>query len=64
MSVKWLCNTGTHGRRITHEELLDAYEIYEFCLEEIIEEKSKKIAQLAAKLNEKHNNAKVTGAKE
>jgi hypothetical protein len=63
MSVKWLCNTGSHGRRISHEELLDAYEIYEFCLEEIVEEKSKKIAQLAAKLNAKHSKTKKAAAK-
>lgn len=63
MSVKWLCNTGSHGRRISHDELLDAYEIYEFCLEEIVEEKSKKIAQLAAKLNAKHSKVKKAPAK-
>jgi hypothetical protein len=55
MSIKWLCNTGSHGRRVSHEELLDAYEIFEFCLDEIIEEKSKKIAKLAEKLKAKHS---------
>ena len=63
MSVKWLCNTGSHGRCISHEELLDAYEIFEFCLNEIIEEKSKKIAQLAEKLNAKHSKVKKGGTK-
>jgi Domain of unknown function (DUF4145) len=55
MSIKWLCNTGSHGRVVSHDELLDAYEIFEFCLEEIVEEKSKKIAKLAQKLNAKHD---------
>ena len=58
MSVKWLCNTGSHGRRVTQEELLDAYEILEFCLEEIVEEKSKRIAKLAEKLDARHDKSK------
>ena len=54
MALKWLGNTGSHGSPVNIEDLLDAFEILEHSLEEIIENKSKKIAALATKLAQKH----------
>ena len=55
MALKWLGNTGSHGSKVNVEDLLDAFEILEYALEEIIESKSKKVAQLAAELTKKHS---------
>jgi hypothetical protein len=55
MALKWLGNTGSHGNRTSIDDLLDAYEILEHCLMEVIEMKTQKIAELAAKLNKKHS---------
>lgn len=55
MALKWLGNTGSHGHTINLEDLLDAFEILEHTLAEIIENKSKKIAKLADELTKKHS---------
>jgi len=54
MALKWLTNDGSHGATVHPENLLDAYEVLEHCLEEIIENKSKKIEELAKKISKKH----------
>jgi Domain of unknown function (DUF4145) len=54
MALKWLGNSGSHGSPVNVEDLLDAFEILEHSLDEIIENKSKKIAALAQKLTQKH----------
>jgi hypothetical protein len=55
MAIKWLGNTGSHEGVITKNELLDAFEILEFALTEIIQGDSKRIAALAKKLTETHS---------
>lgn len=55
MALKWLGNAGSHGSSISKTELLDAFEILEFTLSEILQGKSKRIAMLARKLAEKHS---------
>ena len=55
MALKWLGNAGSHGSKVNVDDLLDAFEILEHSLEEIVEKRSKKIANLAAKLTKKHS---------
>jgi Domain of unknown function (DUF4145) len=55
MALKWLGNTGSHGRKVDRDDLLDAFEILEHSLEEIIEKKSKRVAKLAKSLTKKHS---------
>lgn len=55
MALKWLGNTGSHGAKVNVDDLLDAFEILEHSLEEIIEKKSKRIADLANQLTKKHS---------
>ena len=55
MALKWLGNTGSHGSKVNVEDLLDAFEILEHTLSEIIENKSKKIATLAVNLTKKYS---------
>lgn len=54
MAVKWLGNTASHESGISGEMLLDAFEIVQHVLEEIFEERSRRVAKLAHKLTQEH----------
>lgn len=54
MALKWLGNAGSHNREIRKDDLLDAFEIMEHTLLEIIDRRSAKVAALAKKLTKKH----------
>jgi hypothetical protein len=54
MALKWLGNSGAHDGAVSGEDLLDAFEILEHSLAELIEQRSDRIAQLAKKLTRKH----------
>lgn len=54
MALKWAGNSGSHGRSVSIDDLLDGYEILEHALQEIVEERSKRVAALAKKLSKKH----------
>jgi hypothetical protein len=54
MALKWLGNSGSHTGAVKHDDLLDAFEILEHSLGELIDKKSKTVAKLAKKLAKKH----------
>src|ERR1039458_5847352 len=54
MALKWLGNAGSHNGSVSSDELLDAFEILEHSLTELMEKRSERIAQLAKKLTRKH----------
>jgi len=54
MALKWLGNTGSHEANISRDDLLDAFEILEHALGELIDRRSVKVAELANKLTKKH----------
>jgi len=54
MALKWLGNTGTHDDRIEESEILDGFEILEWSLEEIIEQRSHRVSILTKKITKKH----------
>ena len=54
MALKWLGNTGSHEAQISRDDLLDAFEILEHALLELIDRRSAKVAELAKKLTRKH----------
>lgn len=54
MALKWLGNTGSHEGPVEKDDLLDAFEIMEHCLAELIERRSAKVAELAKKLTHRH----------
>ena len=58
MALKWLGNAGSHDSEVSPGELLDALEILEHVLKEIIGGHSKRVAELAKKLTEKHGSRK------
>lgn len=55
LAIKWLGNTAIHeNTAISKHEILDAYEIIEHTLTEIIDQRSARIAQLASRLEQRH----------
>ncbi len=55
LALKWLGNAGSHDSgTVSHKDLLDAFEIIENALAEIIDERSKRVALLADQLTKKH----------
>jgi hypothetical protein len=54
MALKWLGNTGSHDGGVDRNDVLDAFEIIENALLELVEQRSKKMAALAKELAEKH----------
>jgi hypothetical protein len=62
LTLKIVGNVGSHGDvvEITEDDLLDAYEIFEYVLERIYANKSDRIAKLAADLEARLNPPKAT----
>jgi len=54
MALKWLGNTGSHDSIVSEADIIDAFEILEHSLREIIGGHSAKVAALAKKLTKKH----------
>jgi hypothetical protein len=55
MALKWLGNTGSHDGKVMRNDVLDAFEIIEQALLELVEHRSKRLAALAQGLTEKHD---------
>lgn len=58
MALKWLGNTASHEGEVSKNDLLDAFEIMEHTLKEIIDRPSAKVAALAQNLTDKHEKKK------
>jgi hypothetical protein len=60
MALKWLGNSGSHPKRIRVQssDVLDAFEILEHALFELIERRTERIAQLAKGLMDRHRTSK------
>jgi len=54
MALKWLGNSGSHSSGVTQQDLLDAFEILEHVLAEVIDRRSDKVAKLAKALTKRH----------
>lgn len=53
-AIKWLGNAGSHGtEKISHDDVLDSYDLTEHVLAEIYSPKTRKLAALAKKVNKK-----------
>tara|TARA_R110001599_G_scaffold337890_1_gene556597 strand:+ start:2730 stop:3488 length:759 start_codon:yes stop_codon:yes gene_type:complete len=53
-AVKWLGNAGSHSHQeITFDDVFDAYEIISQVLEEVYDDRKKKVASLAKKINKR-----------
>lgn len=58
MALKWLGNTGSHDSQVSANDLLDAFEIMEHALKEIVGGHSARMIELAKKLTMKHSASK------
>lgn len=58
MALKWLGNTGSHDGAVSKNDLLDAFEIMEHALGEIVDKRSERVAELAKQLTKKHKRKK------
>ena len=54
MALKWLGNAGSHDTGVSAGDLLDAFEILEHTLSEILDKRSAKVAAIARRLTKKH----------
>lgn len=54
MALKWLGNSAAHDGGVAQSELLDAFELLEHALSEMLSGRTKRMAELAKKLTEKH----------
>ncbi len=54
MALKWLGNTGSHESVLTPKDLLDAFELLDHVLTELIDQRSKKVMVLAKQITSKH----------
>ncbi len=55
MALKWLGNTGSHSHGVPEHELLQAFEVLEHVIEELIDKKSARIAKIADQIDKRHN---------
>ncbi|TJZ71704.1 DUF4145 domain-containing protein [Chitiniphilus eburneus] len=55
MALKWLGNTGSHENTVKKTDILDAFEILEHCIEEIVGNRSERIKKLAEKIRNSHS---------
>jgi len=51
LAIKWIGNTGSHSDDLQMADVLDAFELFEYCLEEIYEGRSVRLKALAASIN-------------
>jgi hypothetical protein len=54
MALKWIGNTGSHGGNVYTDEILDAYEVLEHVLQDIVEQRTKRVNELAKKMTRRH----------
>lgn len=55
MAIKWLGNAGSHSSILSQDDILDALELLENSLVEILDKRSEKMAELTKSINAKHN---------
>lgn len=51
LAIKWIGNTGSHSDDLELVDVLDAFELLEYCLEELYEGRSARLKALAASIN-------------
>ena len=54
MAIKWMGNSGSHGGSVSRRDVLDALEILEHTLPELLDKKSDQVKALADRLLKKH----------
>jgi hypothetical protein len=58
MALKWVGNAGSHQGEVSKNDLLDAFEVLDHALVELIDQRSERVSELAKKLTRKHGQKK------
>jgi len=53
LSIKWIGNAGSHFSDLKKDDVLNAYELLEFALDKIYDDREKKLTKLSAEINKK-----------
>ncbi len=53
LSIKWIGNAGSHFSNINKDDVLNAYELLEFALDKIYDDREQKLTKLSAEINKK-----------
>ncbi|GAB3535803.1 hypothetical protein GCM10027443_25290 [Pontibacter brevis] len=51
LAIKWIGNAGSHPSEITKDDVLDAYELLEYSLDSLYDDRRKKLKELSNKIN-------------
>jgi hypothetical protein len=51
LAIKWIGNAGSHDALVSKEAILDAYELLEYSLEILFNDREKSLDELSAKIN-------------
>lgn len=52
LSIKWIGNAGSHSSDLEKEDLLDAYELLEYCLESLYSDKKERLDEMSQRIND------------
>ncbi|MBU7570681.1 MAG: DUF4145 domain-containing protein, partial [Flavobacterium sp.] len=55
LAIKWIGNAGSHYSGLKNNDVLDAYELLEFALEKLYNDREKKLIQLSQEINKNKN---------
>jgi len=55
LAIKWIGNAGSHFSGLKNDDVLDAYELLEFALERLFNDREKKLIQLSQEINKNKN---------
>lgn len=53
LSIKWIGNAGSHFSNVTKENILDAYELLQYSLNQLYDDKKKELVKLSKEINKK-----------
>ena len=54
MALKWLGNTASHQGDVTRDDILNGFEILEYLLAELFEQRAVRVEELTRQLTKKH----------
>ncbi len=55
LAIKWIGNAGSHFSDLNSNDVLDAYELFEFAIEKLYNDREKKLIQLSKEINKNRN---------
>jgi len=53
LAIKWIGNAGTHTGKLNTKDVLTGFELLEYCVEELFNNKARRLTQLSEKINKR-----------